>query len=152
MDSFLCSFAADTDFGPSVLSCRREFDFTLLFEEAVLVTLPAGIFIILAIASLVSRRHSPTLFRHGRLYSLKIFAATHWQVCRSPPLGAGATRQQDSCLNSQRCCCAYCKHIHPPVVSCRALEVPSALCASDLVPLFDRSFRGHTDTNIVAQR
>ncbi|KAK0724137.1 P-loop containing nucleoside triphosphate hydrolase protein [Lasiosphaeris hirsuta] len=76
MDSLQCGFAADADFGPSVSPCRREFDFTILFEEVVLVIVPACTFIILAIASLLSLRRARTLVRHGRMYLFKLFSAT----------------------------------------------------------------------------
>lgn len=76
MDSLQCSFTADTDFGPSVSSCRREFDFTLLFEEVVLVIIPACTFVISATASLLSLRQAPTLVRQGRLHSFKLSVAT----------------------------------------------------------------------------
>ncbi|KAK3349094.1 canalicular multispecific organic anion transporter 1 [Lasiosphaeria hispida] len=76
MDSLQCGFAADTDFGPSVSSCRREFDFTIFFEEVVLVIVPACTFVILAIASLLSLHQARTLVRHGRLYLSKLFFAT----------------------------------------------------------------------------
>lgn len=76
MNSLQCGFAADTKFGPSVSSCRREFDFTVLFEEVVLVILPACTFIILAFASLLSQLQARTLVRHGRLYPCKLFFAT----------------------------------------------------------------------------
>ncbi|KIH89068.1 hypothetical protein SPBR_06346 [Sporothrix brasiliensis 5110] len=74
MDPSLCGFAADTLFGPAVASCRREFDFTVLFEEAVLTIIPAGTFALLASAIVVIayRHKSPALVRSGRLYPLKL--------------------------------------------------------------------------------
>lgn len=75
MDPLQCGFAADTKFGPSVPSCRREFDFTILFEEVVLMIIPACTFIVLACASLLSLLQTRTLLRYGRLYSLKLFSA-----------------------------------------------------------------------------
>lgn len=76
MDGLQCGFAADTDFGPSVASCRREFDFTILFEEVVLAIIPACTFILIAIASLLYGLQARTLTRHGRLYSYKLSSAT----------------------------------------------------------------------------
>ncbi|KAB5547143.1 canalicular multispecific organic anion transporter 1 [Coniochaeta sp. 2T2.1] len=76
MDRLQCGFVADTVFGPSVTPCRREFDFTLLFEEAILVTLPACVFILLGTALVLFLRPAPTRVRHGRLYSLKLFSTT----------------------------------------------------------------------------
>lgn len=75
MNSLQCGFEADTDFGPSVASCRREFDFTVLFEEVVLVIIPACTFVILAFASLLPLLRARTLVRHGRLYTFKLLSA-----------------------------------------------------------------------------
>lgn len=75
MEPLKCGFAADTNFGPSVSTCRREFDFTILFEEVVLVIIPACTFIILALASLLFLQQGHILVRYGRLYSLKLFFA-----------------------------------------------------------------------------
>lgn len=72
MDSVQCGFTADTDFGPSVISCRREFDFTILFEEAVFVIIPGCIFIVAAVASILFLRQAPMLVHRGRLHSLKL--------------------------------------------------------------------------------
>jgi len=41
--------ASDRTFGPAVLGCRGNFDFTVKFEDIVLSLLPASLFIILAI-------------------------------------------------------------------------------------------------------
>ncbi|POS71828.1 canalicular multispecific organic anion transporter 1 [Diaporthe helianthi] len=75
MDPIQCSFAADRQFGPSVSSCRREFDFTILFEEVVLVLIPACVFIPTACAVVVLRQ-GRTLTRPGRLHALKLVSAT----------------------------------------------------------------------------
>lgn len=74
MDSIPCNFAADRRFGPSVSSCRREFDFTIFFEEVVLVIIPACVFIIACI--LLTLRQSRTLSRPGRLLAFKLVSAT----------------------------------------------------------------------------
>ncbi|KAJ4389666.1 hypothetical protein N0V93_007138 [Gnomoniopsis smithogilvyi] len=75
MDTNQCAFAADRQFGPFVSSCRREFDFTIFFEEVVLVVIPACAFILIACALLVVRQ-SHTLTRPGRLLVLKLIFAT----------------------------------------------------------------------------
>lgn len=77
MDSLQCGFAADTRFGPSVSPCRRQFDFTIFFEETVLAILPSCCFIILAIGSLIlSLRARPlTRVRRGWLYWAKLISA-----------------------------------------------------------------------------
>lgn len=75
MDSMQCGFAADRRFGPSVSSCRRAFDFTILFEEVVLVIIPACVFIPTACV-LLALRQSRTLSRPGRLLVLKLAFTT----------------------------------------------------------------------------
>ncbi|KAI3395074.1 hypothetical protein diail_1831 [Diaporthe ilicicola] len=75
MDTIQCGFAADRQFGPSVSSCRRAFDFTVFFEEVVLVIIPACGFIPTACALLVLRQGRP-LIRPGRLRVLKLASAS----------------------------------------------------------------------------
>jgi hypothetical protein len=48
-----CGISADTHFGPRVLPCRREFDFTLLFEQAILALTPDLLFLILCLFRLL---------------------------------------------------------------------------------------------------
>ena len=43
-----CPTSADDAFGPRVASCRREFDFTILFEDCVFSLAPSIIFLLLA--------------------------------------------------------------------------------------------------------
>ncbi|KAI9742902.1 MAG: hypothetical protein M1818_003631 [Claussenomyces sp. TS43310] len=43
-----CQVTADNDFGPVVASCARLFDFTLLFEQAILSTIPSAVLLTLA--------------------------------------------------------------------------------------------------------
>ncbi|ODA76640.1 hypothetical protein RJ55_07911 [Drechmeria coniospora] len=45
-----CPASIDDSLGPSVEGCRFQFDFTLYFEDAILVVVPATIFTILAVA------------------------------------------------------------------------------------------------------
>jgi len=40
-----CDINLDDSFGPTVNSCRRRFDFTLTFEQIILTSVPAAIFI-----------------------------------------------------------------------------------------------------------
>ncbi|CAK7208856.1 hypothetical protein SCUCBS95973_000253 [Sporothrix curviconia] len=74
MDDTGCGFAADTRFGPVVASCRRDFDFTLLFEDTILSIAPTATFAVLAIAYFVfAHLHkAPTLVQAGILYPLKL--------------------------------------------------------------------------------
>lgn len=38
-----CALNADLAFGPTVNGCRRAFDFTIVFEEAILTLLPSSL-------------------------------------------------------------------------------------------------------------
>lgn len=67
-----CTFKAEQSFGPPVMECRREFDFTLFFEELFFKLLPSTLFLLLAIARVfVLAKSSPTL-RFGAIYFAKI--------------------------------------------------------------------------------
>lgn len=44
-----CDVSADTHFGPRVSPCRRDFDFTLLFEQWILALVPDLSFLILCL-------------------------------------------------------------------------------------------------------
>ena len=76
MNTAECGLAADRHFGPAVAPCRREFDFTLYFEDTILSIVPATTFAALAIASLVfahlQMKKAPTLVHAGILYPLKL--------------------------------------------------------------------------------
>lgn len=44
-----CGVSADTHFGPRVSPCRRDFDFTLLFEQEILGLVPDLAFLFLCL-------------------------------------------------------------------------------------------------------
>lgn len=75
-ESMQCGFAADERFGPSVSSCRREFDFTILFEEIVLVIVPSCTFVVLAAILLLFSRRRRLVVRRGQLHAFKLVSAT----------------------------------------------------------------------------
>ncbi|CDM31023.1 unnamed protein product [Penicillium roqueforti FM164] len=54
-----CGISADTHFGPRVLPCRRDFDFTLLFEQGILALAPHLLFLTLCIFSGIISTESP---------------------------------------------------------------------------------------------
>ncbi|KAJ6779807.1 hypothetical protein PWT90_01499 [Aphanocladium album] len=58
-----CSISLDDRWGPVVASCRRRFDFTLLFEQATLAILPASCFFFLAILRILQLRTQDTKAR-----------------------------------------------------------------------------------------
>jgi ATP-binding cassette, subfamily C (CFTR/MRP), member 1 len=45
----VCDPQADNVFGPRVVSCRGDFDFTLLFEQALLSMVPSAVVIIVSV-------------------------------------------------------------------------------------------------------
>jgi len=69
MDSSnVCPPSLDNTFGPAVDSCRRNFDFTLLFEEVILLITPSVVFLFLALLRIVvlSRRRQDREQRKAR--------------------------------------------------------------------------------------
>ncbi|KAL3427034.1 hypothetical protein PVAG01_00542 [Phlyctema vagabunda] len=77
-----CSNSADDTFGPLVSSCRRSFDFTLLFEESFLSIVPSTFFILLAVLRLRSlygkrKRVEAKPQLTIKLICIAVFAALH---------------------------------------------------------------------------
>lgn len=69
MDSSdVCPPSLDNTFGPAVASCRRILDFTLLFEEVILLITPSVVFLFLALLRIVnlSRRKHDREVRKAR--------------------------------------------------------------------------------------
>lgn len=62
----------DDSLGPAVQGCRGDFDFTITFETLVLTVVPAGVFVVLGIARLVSLRHARAIVNCQRLGLLKL--------------------------------------------------------------------------------
>ncbi|KAJ5431092.1 P-loop containing nucleoside triphosphate hydrolase protein [Penicillium cf. griseofulvum] len=90
-----CGISADTHFGPRVLPCRREFDFTLLFEQAILALTPDLLFFILCLFQCFHMRGEPKKVRRGAagtwkmvistlLLALKIVLLVLWCLPHSP--------------------------------------------------------------------
>jgi hypothetical protein len=69
--SGICQLEADQRFGPRVVGCRDNFDFTLLFEQIVLSLAPSALLVILSICRVLQlRRHNvktlPTFLHYGK--------------------------------------------------------------------------------------
>ena len=62
----------DFTFGPAVIGCRGNFDFTLLFEQIVFSIVPAGLFILLSIWRLTVITSSPTLIGGPQFRAAKL--------------------------------------------------------------------------------
>ncbi|KAF2670115.1 multidrug resistance-associated protein [Microthyrium microscopicum] len=67
-----CAFGADSLFGPRVQTSCREFDFTLLFEDAIFIAVPAGMFLLLLPIRLQLLRGSTVKVNSHRLAILKL--------------------------------------------------------------------------------
>lgn len=68
----VCTAGADNQFGPRVAVSCREFDFTLLFEDAFFSALPAALFLILIGPSLRVLHSSPVKVTSHKLAVLKL--------------------------------------------------------------------------------
>lgn len=70
--SKVCPSTADNDFGPQVATCRRNLDFTLLFEQSILSLVPSVIFLLCALprAFILDRR--PATVRGGSFRRMKL--------------------------------------------------------------------------------
>ena len=81
--SSTCLFDADDQFGPRVdISCRP-FDFTLLFEDAILIVLPAALLLLLAPWRLRALSKMPVKLTSYRLATWKLV---------SPPSSPSSTQ------------------------------------------------------------
>ena len=68
-----CTFEAERSFGPPVSQCRRPFDFTLLFEQAIFQLVPSCLFLLGALARLFILSRSPErAIAGGILHNLKL--------------------------------------------------------------------------------
>jgi ATP-binding cassette, subfamily C (CFTR/MRP), member 1 len=72
MAQLSCPFSLDNNFGPSVNSCRRAFDFTLLFEQSILSILPSSLFILLAVCQAIYTRKNPKVVNGSVFLSVKL--------------------------------------------------------------------------------
>ena len=75
-----CSFDAEKSFGPVVSSCRRSFDFTLLFEEVSFQILPSALFLLFVGFRLLFLVRAPASVHIGALSILKLFSATAFSI------------------------------------------------------------------------
>jgi hypothetical protein len=51
--SYLCPLGADDRFGPTVVGCRDDFDFTLLFEQSILSLGPSVVLLIVSFPRII---------------------------------------------------------------------------------------------------
>ncbi|CAF3657412.1 unnamed protein product [Fusarium graminearum] len=73
MNSTNCAASVDASFGPFVPpECRYGFDFTLVFEQSILVLLPASLILIIAPFRIFRLRNAPVKVAGYRLRSVKL--------------------------------------------------------------------------------
>ncbi|POR38791.1 Canalicular multispecific organic anion transporter 2 [Tolypocladium paradoxum] len=90
-----CSIAVEDVFGPAVAdSCVGGFDFTLLFEEGILTTLPLGIALGWAVLRLLALRNEAAKVRSSWLLALKLVVLLALWVSR----GVLTTRLTFACI------------------------------------------------------
>lgn len=87
-----CSPAADDSFGPVVdAACRHGFDFTLTFEQSMLVLLPAALLILAAPFRLLHLRNATVKVDGRRLRDMKLVSQStigpdrYSLTCSRPP-------------------------------------------------------------------
>ncbi|KAF7539141.1 hypothetical protein G7Z17_g12477 [Cylindrodendrum hubeiense] len=124
-----CAPSADNAFGPMIgVECRQGFDFTVTFEQSILVVLPASLLILAAPLRLFHLRNAPVKvaghrLRHLKLAAIAVLAALHlalvvlWAV-RPPGAHFSRVSVAAACVSfaSSLMCCvlSYAEHAKSP--------------------------------------
>ncbi|KAJ4068505.1 hypothetical protein NW763_002063 [Fusarium oxysporum] len=96
----LCTFSVDASFGPFVgPECRDGFDFTLVFEQSILVLSPAALLLILAPVRLFRLRNVPVKVTGYRLRTVKLALIALLAVLHLVLVVLWATRPSNSRLD-----------------------------------------------------
>jgi len=66
----------DDTFGPHASACRGGFDFTLLFEESLLIILPLALFLVCTLFRILYLMKKETKVVRNKLIILKVVSAT----------------------------------------------------------------------------
>lgn len=85
-----CPSRADNELGPQVLTCRRSFDFTLLFEQSILSILPSVIFLLAAFPRVALLLKRPLKLRGKHLQLAKQLALVVYTLLQLAALVASA--------------------------------------------------------------
>lgn len=72
METASCWAQNDDTFGPQVLGCRADFDFTVYFEEVAFSIVPVSLLIICALIRWFCLRSQPVYTNAGILLPLKL--------------------------------------------------------------------------------
>ncbi|KAM0225506.1 hypothetical protein ACHAQD_001442 [Fusarium lateritium] len=96
----LCISSTDTSFGPFVgPECRDGFDFTLVFEQSILVLLPAALLLVLAPIRISRLRNVPVKVAGRRLRTVKLALIALLAVLHLVLVVLWATRPSDTRLD-----------------------------------------------------
>ncbi|KAH6996315.1 P-loop containing nucleoside triphosphate hydrolase protein [Ilyonectria sp. MPI-CAGE-AT-0026] len=124
-----CVPSADNAFGPMVaVECRQGFDFTVTFEQSILVLLPATLLVVAAPLRLFHLRNSPVKvaghgLRHLKLAAIAVLAALHLALVvlwATRPPGARFSRVSiaAACVSFasslMSCVLSYAEHVKSP--------------------------------------
>jgi ATP-binding cassette subfamily C (CFTR/MRP) protein 1 len=139
-----CWSRNDASFGPQVLECRAEFDFTVYFEESFLVIAPSSFAILSFLVRAHHLRSQPACAQSGKLLPLKL-------VCHAPIEPLALTHLLTTCLLQAAWTVLCCLKVAllalwalpssprtPASVPAAALSLVSVLLATALSPLEHR--------------
>ncbi|KAF5623502.1 multidrug resistance-associated 1 [Fusarium tjaetaba] len=134
----LCTSSVDASFGPFVgPECRDGFDFTLVFEQSILVLSPAALLLILAPIRLFRLRNVPVKVTGHRLRTVKLALITLLAVLHLVLVVLWATRPSNSRLDRVSVAAA-CVSFASSLMSCVLSRVEHAKSPrpSSLLSLF----------------
>jgi hypothetical protein len=98
----LCAPTADAAFGPAVDGCRDGFDFTLVFEQSILVILPAALLLVAAPFRLLRLGKAPLVVGGPTVRNIKLVSSKTSNIRVSKPVDKGEelTRQHPTTRRS----------------------------------------------------
>ncbi|KAG5656426.1 hypothetical protein KAF25_000013 [Fusarium avenaceum] len=118
----LCISSTDTSFGPFVgPECRDGFDFTLVFEQSILVLLPAALLLVLAPIRLFRLRNVPVKVAGRRLRTVKLALIALLAALHLVLVVLWATRPSDTRLDHvsiAAACVSFASSLMSCVLSC----------------------------------
>ncbi|KAF5657957.1 multidrug resistance-associated 1 [Fusarium heterosporum] len=118
----LCMSSTDTSFGPFVgPECRDGFDFTLVFEQSILVLFPAALLLVFAPVRLFRLRNAPVKVAGRRLRTAKLALIALLAVLHLVLVVLWATRPSDTRLDRvsiAAACVSFASSLMSCVLSC----------------------------------
>jgi hypothetical protein len=157
LESFNCAFANDNSFGPSIAKTCRAFDFTLLFEQALLSLVPSILLVLGSIFRLSriarhdaktsqSRWHTSKLVKMSLLHlsRLELRMSDHRKLLRVYAIsvarhGSSTIDTSHQSLTRSSSSLAHWGCVHVLVIALRAYKVDSPFGTAQLLPLLLRS-------------